>query len=98
MGLFRRRRKQPAPACTHLDAIREVEPDADGCSECLALGDAWFHLRMCTSCGHVGCCDSSKNRHATRHANAAAHPIMRSFEPGESWMWCVVDRTYVDGA
>ena len=101
MSLFRalrigRRRTDEAPAgCTHTGAIHEVEPDADGCSECRALGDSWFHLRLCMTCGHVACCDSSRNRHATRHAEAAGHPIMRSFEPGEDWMWCVLDRVYV---
>jgi Zn-finger in ubiquitin-hydrolases and other protein len=98
MGPFRRRVRPPEPAngCAHLGAIQDVEPDADGCSECVALGDSWLHLRLCMSCGHVACCDSSKNRHATRHAHAAGHPVLRSFEPGESWMWCVVDETYVD--
>lgn len=98
MSLFRtffRRGGPHSGGCTHMKAIRDVEPDGDGCSECRALGDAWMHLRLCMTCGHVGCCDSSKNRHATRHAEAAGHPIFRSFEPGESWMWCVLDREYV---
>ena len=95
MRLFRRRRAPEAPACGHLDTIREVEPDDDGCSECKELGDDWYHLRICATCGHVACCDSSKNRHASRHAREAGHPILASFEPGESWMWCVVDRVYL---
>jgi uncharacterized UBP type Zn finger protein len=77
--------------CTHLDQIREVEPGSDGCAECLKSGDKWVHLRMCLECGHVGCCDSSKNKHATRHFHQTHHPIMRSAEPGEDWGWCYVD-------
>lgn len=69
-----------------------VEPDStEGCPECIAAGDSWTHLRMCMSCGHVGCCDDSRNRHASKHAKASGHPIMRSLEPGEDWMWCFVD-------
>jgi uncharacterized UBP type Zn finger protein len=94
LRVLRRGRERP-DGCTHRNAIRDVEPDADGCSECLAIGDSWLHLRLCMTCGHVGCCDSSKNHHATRHAEAAGHPIFRSFEQGETWMWCVLDRTYV---
>jgi len=78
-------------SCTHRDQIREVSPSAEGCEECLAMGDSWVHLRLCRICGHVGCCDSSKNRHATRHFHATGHPIMRSFEQGEEWSWCYID-------
>lgn len=77
--------------CTHLDSIRDVSPNAAGCEECLKLGDRWVHLRLCMTCGHVGCCDSSKNKHATRHFDATRHPIARSIEPGEEWFWCYVD-------
>ena len=78
--------------CTHLDQIRDVTPRTrDGCEECLQTGDTWVHLRLCLSCGHVGCCDSSKNRHATRHFHTTTHPIVKSFERGEDWMWCYVD-------
>ena len=77
--------------CTHLDQIREVTPEANGCVECLAIGDGWVHLRLCMSCGHVGCCDSSKGKHATAHAKATGHPIVESFEPGEDWFWCYMD-------
>ena len=79
--------------CTHLDRIELFElPDAiAGCEDCLATGGTWAHLRMCQSCGHVGCCDSSPNRHASAHASAARHPIVRSAEPGETWSWCYVD-------
>ncbi len=79
--------------CSHLDQIRDVRPDSEGCSECLALGDSWVHLRMCLICGHVGCCNDSKNTHAQKHYNATGHPVMRSIEPGESWRWCYVDQT-----
>ncbi|MCW5890707.1 MAG: MFS transporter [bacterium] len=85
----------PMPVCSHLDMIRPVHPHARGCEECLRLGDAWVHLRLCLTCGHVGCCDSSKNRHATKHFWASQHPIVRSLEPGEDWRWCYVDETVV---
>jgi uncharacterized UBP type Zn finger protein len=81
------------PVCTHLDQVELLEPPADvaGCEECLKIGGQWVHLRMCQSCGKVGCCDSSPNRHATGHAREAEHPVLRSIEPGEAWSWCVVD-------
>ena len=78
--------------CSHLNSVRDVEPTSDGCEECLRTGSTWVHLRMCLTCGHVGCCDSSPNTHATKHFHATAHPIIRSIEPGESWGWCYVDR------
>ncbi len=79
--------------CTHLDQIHVVErPEGiEGCEECLAIGGRWVHLRMCQSCGRIGCCDSSPNRHATGHARAAGHAVLRSVEPGETWSWCVID-------
>lgn len=77
--------------CTHLDAVTTDHRNSTGCEECLALGDTWVHLRLCRSCGHVGCCDSSKNRHATRHFRATGHPIVTSIEPGEDWSWCYID-------
>jgi Zn-finger in ubiquitin-hydrolases and other protein len=80
-----------AAACTHLDTIANPSPVAEGCVECLATGDSWLHLRRCMTCGHIGCCDSSPNRHATKHAHAVGHPIVQSFEPGEDWLWCYVD-------
>lgn len=81
-----------AAACTHLDHIRDVEPSSTrGCEECLAMGDTWVHLRECLECGNVGCCNDSKNKHATKHFRATEHPIVRSFEPGEGWIWCYVD-------
>ena len=81
-----------ADVCTHLDQILEsVTPGGEGCQECLATGDTWVHLRLCRTCGHVGCCDSSKNRHATKHFHDTEHPVISSFEPGEQWVWCYVD-------
>jgi hypothetical protein len=81
--------------CAHVDQIRDVEPTSEGCEQCIALGDTWVHLRACMICGQVGCCDSSKNRHASRHARDVAHPIARSLEPGEHWMYCFVDQQMV---
>ena len=80
-----------APTCTHLRLIRKVAPSAAGCEECLALGAQWVHLRLCLTCGHVGCCDDSVNKHATKHFQKTQHPIIRSMEPGENWGWCYVD-------
>lgn len=79
--------------CTHTDQIRDVTPRARGCEECLQMGDTWVHLRLCLTCGHVGCCDSSKHKHATRHFHTTGHPIIQSFEPGEQWRWCYIDKT-----
>jgi hypothetical protein len=80
-------------ACTHLDTIAYTElPDQiAGCEDCLRIGGRWLHLRMCTNCGHIGCCDSSPNRHATAHVHATGHPVIRSAEPGEDWFWCYTD-------
>ena len=80
-----------ADECTHGDDIRKVVPSAKGCEECLKIGSAWVHLRLCTTCGHIACCDNSPNRHATAHANEVRHPVMRSIEPFENWFWCYVD-------
>ena len=77
--------------CTHLDSIRDVTPSSRGCEDCLKTGDDWLHLRECLTCGHVGCCDQSKNKHATKHFRSSSHPIMASFEPGEDWKWCYID-------
>ena len=86
--------------CEHLDAVAErkrpVHPSSRGCKECLEAGDGWAHLRLCLTCGHVGCCDDSPNRHATRHHHATKHPVIKSFEPGEDWAWCYVDEEMVD--
>ena len=78
--------------CTHLDEIAVERPESvAGCEDCLAIGGRWMHLRVCLSCGHIGCCDSSPNRHATAHVAATAHPLVQSVEPGETWCWCYVD-------
>jgi uncharacterized UBP type Zn finger protein len=78
--------------CTHLETIKyDVPAKIEGCEECLQSGDSWVHLRLCTSCGHIGCCDSSKNRHATKHFRQTQHPVIRSAERGEEWFWCHVD-------
>ena len=82
--------------CTHLDQIEDVTPGTpDGCEGCLASGDRWVSLRLCLTCGHVGCCDSSKNQHATKHYHDTGHPIIQSFQPGENWRWCYVHEIYV---
>ena len=80
--------------CTHLDSVTVTELPAasDGCVDCLATGGVWCHLRICLSCGHVGCCDDSPHRHATAHASATGHPLIRSIQPGEDWSWCFVDQ------
>ncbi len=86
------------PACTHLDLIRMTELPASiaGCEECLKMGSLWVHLRMCETCGEIGCCDSSPNKHASRHALEDGHPIARSAEPGETWSWCYVDEVALE--
>jgi uncharacterized UBP type Zn finger protein len=80
-------------ACSHLDQITvlDLPENIAGCEDCLAIGARWVHLRMCQSCGHIACCDSSPNRHASKHAREVEHPIARSAEPGEDWSWCYVD-------
>lgn len=85
-----------AAVCTHRNQIRDVKPSGRGCEECLQMGDRWVHLRMCLTCGHVGCCDDSKNKHATKHFRRTGHPIMSSIEPGESWSWCYVDQVTLE--
>ena len=82
--------------CEHLAEIHEVRPSPNGCEDSLKIGDAWIHLRLCEICGHVGCCDSSRSKHATRHFHATGHTIIKSFEPGEDWGWCYVDEIYFD--
>ena len=83
--------------CSHLSLIQEVTPSAAGCEECLAIGDTWVHLRLCLICGHVGCCDNSKNKHATAHFHETTHPVVRSREPGETWVWCYLDAQMMKG-
>ena len=80
-----------ASACTHLDQAKFTTTKKHVCEECLKMGDQWVHLRLCMVCGQVGCCDSSKNKHATKHFHRTRHPLVRSIEPGESWIWCYED-------
>ncbi|HLF91127.1 MAG TPA: UBP-type zinc finger domain-containing protein [Anaerolineales bacterium] len=84
-------RGRDAKDCTHRDQIREVTPNSEGCQECLEMGDTWVHLRLCLTCGHVGCCNDSKNKHASRHFAKTKHPIVKPMEPGEDWLWCFAD-------
>jgi hypothetical protein len=88
-----------ASRCSHVAEICPVEPHTpQGCEECLRTGSQWVHLRLCLSCGHVGCCDSSPGKHATKHFHATEHPMVRSFEPGEDWAWCYVDHLFLEPA
>jgi len=80
-----------ATACTHLQQIKVTQTDKTYCEDCTKIGASWLHLRMCLTCGHVGCCDSSSNRHASAHFRRSRHPLVRSVEPGEGWVWCYVD-------
>src|ERR1051326_5896536 len=88
-----RRRTMP---CSHVAQIREETPSREGCEDCLKTGNEWVHLRLCLTCGHVGCCDDSKNKHATKHFRRTQHPIIQSFEPGEDWRWCYVDEIVLE--
>ena len=81
--------------CTHLDTVLIDQPNTNGCEECLRSGDTWVHLRLCRTCGHVGCCNDSKNRHAQKHFRATSHPIITSIAPGESWSWGFVDEVFM---
>jgi uncharacterized UBP type Zn finger protein len=88
-----------AKPCTHLDQVHRVAPRTpNGCEECLKTGAGWVHLRLCLTCGHVGCCDDSPNKHATKHFHRTHHPIVKSFEPGEDWGWCYVDELMFEPA
>jgi uncharacterized UBP type Zn finger protein len=80
-----------AQSCSHLDQVADVTPSSEGCEDCLRIGGRWVHLRLCMSCGHVGCCDNSPNRHATAHFRSTGHPIIQSYEPGEDWWYCYED-------
>ena len=82
--------------CPHVTAVLPVPARTQGCEECLQVGSPWVHLRLCLSCGHVGCCDSSPNRHATKHFHLTEHPVIASFEPGERWAWCYMDQMMLE--
>jgi len=85
-----------ADKCAHAAKIRDVTPSALGCEECLKIGSQWVHLRLCRTCGHVGCCDQSPHRHATAHFHALGHPIIEGYDPPEGWGWCYVDEVWLD--
>jgi CPA2 family monovalent cation:H+ antiporter-2 len=83
--------------CDHLLEVHDVTPlSKRGCEECLQRGDRWVHLRLCMECGNVGCCDDSKNKHASKHSRASGHPVVRSIEPGEKWLYCYADDLFFD--
>jgi uncharacterized UBP type Zn finger protein len=82
-------------ACNHREMINDVVPSAQGCEDCLKTGDTWINLRMCLTCGYVGCCDSSPNKHATRHFKQTGHPIVQSFKGDEDWVWCYIDKEFL---
>ena len=87
-----------AEQCTHLDTVHDVSPNTPGCEECLATGGWWVHLRLCLTCGHVGCCDQSPGKHATRHNHSTKHQLIRSLEPGENWAYCYADDLFIEPA
>jgi uncharacterized UBP type Zn finger protein len=88
-----------ATTCEHLSQVHDVAPRTpDGCEECLETGGRWVHLRLCLTCGHVGCCDQSAGKHATKHFHGTRHPVMRSFESGEDWGWCYADGLFFEPA
>lgn len=81
--------------CEHLKSAKPIAPNTpEGCEECLKIGDDWVELRVCLTCGHVGCCNSSKNKHATKHFEQAKHPVVQSYQSEAEWMWCYVDEVY----
>jgi len=80
----------------HIDSVSWTEPTSKVCNQCVAKGDTWVHLRACLSCGQVGCCDQSKNKHATRHYRESEHPLIKSIQPGENWVYCYVDRVMME--
>jgi uncharacterized UBP type Zn finger protein len=82
--------------CEHFGGAQAPAARSDGCEECAALGASWTELRICLTCGHVGCCEDSKHAHALQHFNATGHPTIASFEPGQTWAWCYVHRRYFD--
>jgi uncharacterized UBP type Zn finger protein len=81
--------------CSHLDQIKDLKPKANVCEDCIKLGDTWVHLRICKICGYVGCCDNSKNKHASKHYHLTKHPVIQSIEPGEDWLYCYADDTII---
>jgi uncharacterized UBP type Zn finger protein len=97
MGLFDWFRKKRD--CKHVAELDEIEPDSlDSCLQCVEMGDTWVNLRLCLTCGQVGCCDASKNKHATAHHRETGHPLIQSYQPGETWRYCYVDDRMVTDA
>ena len=84
------------PTCFHADEVREVTPSARGCEECVKMHSPWVHLRLCRTCGHVGCCDDSPNRHATKHFHATGHPVIEAYDPPEGLGWCYIHKIWLD--
>lgn len=82
--------------CKHFSQVEKVKPMSEGCTDCLKSGDKWVHLRLCLTCGYVGCCNNSKNKHATKHFTNTSHPLIKSFEYGEDWIWCFVDEKFFE--
>ena len=83
-------------SCSHIKEVNQnIKGNTKGCEECEKIGSSWVHLRKCLSCGHIGCCDSSINKHATKHHKSTSHPIIQSYEPEESWKWCYIDAQYI---
>lgn len=82
--------------CNHFSQVNDVTPSAWGCEDCLKMGDEWVNLRLCLTCGYVGCCDNSKNKHATGHFHSTKHPVIVSYQPEERWLWCYVDQTMIE--
>lgn len=87
--------RKDAEDCTHRDQIQAVDPSSDGCEACLAMNDRWIHLRLCLTCGHVGCCNDSKNKHASKHFQSTGHPLVKPMEEGEDWLWCYADEVMI---
>ena len=85
-------------SCEHIQNVNQgmSAKTPDGCEECLQTGSPWVHLRLCLNCGHVGCCDSSPNKHATKHFHQTKHPVIKSYQPGENWEWCYVDELLLE--
>lgn len=97
--LLGRLMRRPTKTCPHVEEIQDVTPSSpDGCTRCLAMGDSWVNLRICLTCGQVGCCDNSKNTHATKHFQETGHPIIQSFQPGEGWRYCYLDEAQLPEA
>ena len=82
--------------CSHIQGVQVVTPSAHGCEQCLRDGTEWVHLRLCRTCGHVGCCDDSDQRHATKHFHETAHPVIECYDPPDDWGWCYVDKVMLD--